>query len=117
VEKDFELAREKIELAAEQGLPEALCELGAFYGKGLGVPVDRAKSIELYKQAAEAGHAISSCNLGVIFLNGDGVDQDIETGARYLSNAARLGSEEAKRLLLELKERHGIETPETPTVQ
>jgi TPR repeat protein len=113
VEQDIEAARELLELSAEQGLPDALVELGAIYGKGLGVSKDRAKSIDLYKAAAEKNNALASYNLGIIYLNGDGVEQDISKGIHYMSQAAQLGMEDAENALLELKNTHGIETPET----
>ena len=78
---------------------------------------DREKAIDLYTQATELGNGLACWNLGIIFLNGDGVEQDIERGVRYMTEAARLGSEDAKKSLLELKQRHGIDTPETPKIQ
>jgi TPR repeat protein len=82
-----------------EGLAEAQVELGAIYGKGLGVAADRRRSIELYKLAAVQNDAHANFNLGIIYINGDGAERDIEIGVRYMSKAARLGMGEADEIL------------------
>ena len=81
-----------------------------WYGKGLGMPADRVKSVELYKLAAEQGVAIANFNLGVVYINGDGIEPDIDLGVSYMSQAAVLGMEEAEEILVELKNKYGIES-------
>jgi len=87
------------------------------YGKGLGMPADRVKSVELYKLAAEQGVAVANFNLGLIYINGDGMDHDLDLGVRYMSQAAHLGMDDAKEVLVMLKTKHGIESEQAPTVQ
>ena len=96
---------------------DAQVELGVMYGKGLGMPADRVKSVELYKLAAEQGVAVANFNLGLIYINGDGMDHDLDLGVRYMSKAAHLGMNDAKEVLVMLKTKHGIESEQTPTVQ
>jgi TPR repeat protein len=45
-----------LEAAIEQGSSSAMTALGYAYWNGDGVPQDRAKAIELLKQAADLGH-------------------------------------------------------------
>ena len=104
-------------ICLRHGLAEAQLELGVIYGKGQGVPVDRIKSIEMYKLAAEQNSATAHFNLGIIYLNGEGIKQDIESGIQHMSQAASLGMDEAKEVLVMLKNDHGLESDETPTLQ
>jgi len=43
--------------AVEKGGPTALFNLGSFYRKGYGVPQNKAKALELYREAAGKGNA------------------------------------------------------------
>ena len=114
---NLDTARELLTLSARHGLAEAQLELGVIYGKGQGVPVDRIKSIEMYKLAAEQKSATAHFNLGIIYLNGEGIEQDIECGIQHMSQAANLGMDEATDVLVMLKNDHGLESDETPTLQ
>lgn len=116
VKKDVERAIHFLELSADQGFAEAYNELGGIYGTGNGVAKNREKSIELYKQAAQRGHVLANSNLAVIYINGDGVERDIDLGVGFLAEAARLGDDESAAQLVRLKEKYGIETPQTPSV-
>jgi hypothetical protein len=117
VDQNYDIAHSYFSEAAKQELPEAWLELGAIYGKGLGVEADRALSIEFYEKAAELGDVLADFNLGVIFINADGVPRDIDRGIKHLVNAAELGHDEAKLVLLKLKEEHGFNVPTYVTVQ
>jgi TPR repeat protein len=117
VDQNYDIAHSYFSEAAKQELPEAWLELGAIYGKGLGVEADRALSIEFYEKAAELGDVMADFNLGVIFINADGVPRDVDRGIKHLINAAELGHEEAKLVLLKLKEEHGFNVPTYVTVQ
>jgi TPR repeat protein len=110
IKEDLNLAKKLFTLSADQGLADAQVELGAMYGKGLGMPADRVKSVELYKLAAEQGVAIANFNLGVVYINGDGIEPDIDLGVSYMLQAAVLGMEEAEEILVELKNKYGIES-------
>ena len=46
-----------IEASAKSGLPQALVALSQLYDVGKGVPMDRARALELRQQAARAGNA------------------------------------------------------------
>ena len=45
------------------------------------------------------------------------MDHDLDLGVRYMSQAAHLGMDDAKEVLVMLKTKHGIESEQTPTVQ
>jgi len=117
IEKDVLRAFELFTKSADQGLAEAHLELGAIYGKGEVTPKDRQKSIRHYEIAAKQGNALANSNLGIIYLNGDGADQNVELGVEYLAKAAQLGDDGAKSMLVELKQKYGIDTGETPDIQ
>ena len=106
--RDYDMARYFIEAAAEQDLPEAINELGAMYGKGLGVEKDREQSVRLYRRAAELDNSHANFNLGIMLINGDEVPRDLEGGVAYLCRAAELGDEQSKVVLARLADEYGI---------
>jgi TPR repeat protein len=86
--EDLEYARECFELAAEQGHPAALAQLGAIYAQGLGCDVDQDKAAIYTLQAAELGFPQGQFNLFTLYHDGAGVPKDMQKGVKWLVEAA-----------------------------
>jgi len=54
-QKKCALARGQLEVCREMGHPAAVYALGCMYEMGLGMPTDRSRAEELYREAARAG--------------------------------------------------------------
>ena len=63
---------------------------------------DPKKSFELFSKSAELGDGTGMLNLAWIYLNGMGVEKNTELGMKYLIDASKNGSIEAKEVLQEL---------------
>jgi|GEM_PF-774610 len=74
-----------LKLAAEQGYPEAINQLGYYFEKGAGVPRDPAKGLELYLKAANLGLPVAMSNVGVTLLDLPGREAE---GIAWLKKAA-----------------------------
>ena len=66
LQKDFKNAAEYFLKAAEDGHPDAQCNLGVLYAKGLGVPKDMKDALRWLLKAAEQGHAGAKKNLRLL---------------------------------------------------
>ena len=63
-------AFERVRLAAEMGVPEALGALGAVYYTGIGGPPDGELARALLAEAAALGDALAAHNLGTLYATG-----------------------------------------------
>jgi hypothetical protein len=72
----FEIGIFWLEMAAEQGLPEALAHLGVCHENGSHYPKNLDKAIECYKKAAEQNDALALANLGIIYMTQDHKQED-----------------------------------------
>jgi TPR repeat protein len=79
-------------LAAEQGYPDALFEVGDAHYHGVDGPIDYLKALELYLKAAEAGHVDAMISAGAMYFNGKGVAQDYHRAFELYQSAAEQGS-------------------------
>lgn len=61
---------EFLERAAAAGDPEAMWELARFYEKGIHVPVDERRALELFRQAADMGYDKALNDLGFMYAQG-----------------------------------------------
>jgi TPR repeat protein len=69
--------------------------LGALYGGGHDIAVDRALAARWFRAAAELGHPIASLMLGRYLRKGLGVEADPVEAARWFNQALKLGVEAA----------------------
>jgi TPR repeat protein len=77
--------------AAEQDSAEAQFELAQLYEKGLGVPQDHARALELYLAAADQGFADALNDLGFLYFQGGlGLTRDPARALEYFEKAADL---------------------------
>jgi len=95
VRQDFREAERKLREAAEQGHTDSQYLLGKMYLLGLGVPQDLQEANSWLHLAAKKGHPEANFDLGEMYLFGRGVSQDYDKAIPRLSNARRLGDEEA----------------------
>jgi hypothetical protein len=87
-------------LAAEQGDPEALNEMGFIYFTGSGVEQDYDKAFELFSQAAYKGYLLSQFNLGIMLYTGNtSAGQDFAKAYAWFSVAAVKGHEQARQAM------------------
>ncbi|MDR1921402.1 MAG: sel1 repeat family protein [Candidatus Adiutrix sp.] len=74
--------------AAEEGQPQAMLNIGAFYENGLGVVRNYSKALQWYARAGEAGLAEGLYNVGVCYEVGMGAAADMPTSVKYFEKAA-----------------------------
>jgi TPR repeat protein len=87
--RNYELAAQWYEKAAQQGLAVAEYRLGSLYEKGLGVGKDMQRAKDLYQRAAEQGNARAMHNLGV--LAADAGKPNYTSAAVWFGKAAEYG--------------------------
>lgn len=77
------------ETAAQAGEAAAAAELAELYLDGFdGVPMNKARALELFRQAADAGIAKAQGSLGVCYATGNGVPQDAAEAVKWFEKAA-----------------------------
>lgn len=87
--------------AADNGLPNAMYNLGLYFYDGYGGPQDRTAAARWFRGAAERGLRDGQYNLALMYDEGDGVRRDPIEAYKWMSLAARSGDEEAKGLVEE----------------
>lgn len=87
---------------AEQGYPEAQCELGGIHCKGQGVDRDYEQALKWYGGAAEQGYAEAQYQLGWMYKGGLGVEKNTTKALEYFQLAANQGHFFAKHAVLSL---------------
>lgn len=111
-EKDMENDFAKWKVAAEQGDPEGLYQIGVYYGTGDVVSQDYKKSRECFKLADETGNLDATFQLGVYHMFGFGVRKNIHKALAYFERAAANGHAEAAAWAGQIYERstYGVKT-------
>ncbi len=71
-------------LSAEQGHPEAQCELGYMYSGGEGVEENKEKAFEWFKKAAEQGRDDAMQRLCDFYKDGQGVEKNLPLATYWL---------------------------------
>ncbi|MEO2281180.1 tetratricopeptide repeat protein [Pseudoalteromonas pernae] len=84
VERDVELGVYYMRQAAEQGLAEALEQLGRYYDTGKLVQADKAMAIIYLREAAAQGSLPAQLRLVKLYNSGYGSPQDYEDAYRWL---------------------------------
>ncbi|MCC5854323.1 MAG: sel1 repeat family protein [Idiomarina sp.] len=107
-DRDVALGVRYMELAAEQGLPEALEQLGRYYHVGRLVQPDMRRAILYLREAASLGNLAAQKRFAQILLGGHGSALDFEAAYHYLHNAVTGDNSEHRQiqgLLARLAER------------
>ena len=81
--------------AAEKDQVSAIYQLGLMIANGIGVPRDAAEAFARFEQAAERSNRNAMFALGKCYEIGFGVEMDAAMAARWMKNAASLGSDAA----------------------
>ena len=91
--KEFCEAVETLERSLDNGSPEGLFAIGAYYASGADklVGKDNFLTFKWLNKAAEKGHAESLKFVGAMCLQGIGTLQDISKGVEYLESAGKKG--------------------------
>jgi localization factor PodJL len=92
--RNFELAAQWYERAAQQGHAVAEYKLGLLYEKGLGVGKDMQRAKDLYQRAAEKGNIRAMYNLGM--LAADGGKPNYTSAALWFGKAAEYGNPDSQ---------------------
>ena len=91
-------AKKWFALAAAQGLPDAMNELGYMNSKGMGSALpDHKGAARLYSGAAAVEHPTAQYNLGCCYMLGNGVEQDQKRAQQMFEFAAESGQPQAQR--------------------
>lgn len=107
-EKDVSLGVHYMQLAAEQGFPEALEQLGRYYHVGQLVQPDMRRAILHLREAASLGSLPAQKRFAQILLTGEGSALDMEAAYHYLHNAITGDDQEHRqiqRILLALSDK------------
>lgn len=97
VEKDEAKAAQYFIKAAEGGNRDSMLNMSIFYGNGIGVDVDRQKSLEYLEKAAEMEQPVACCYLGAaLTARENSSEEDLARGAKLLEKAAEMGHTEAQ---------------------
>lgn len=99
VKRDPHGAYRWFEVAAGAGSLDATNMLGRCHELGWGVPVDRAKAAELYRDAAERGLDWGQYNYANLLARGDGVAQDLDAALAWYRRAAGQGHAKSMNLV------------------
>ena len=103
VNKDINLAILYLQEAAKQNHPYALYNLGLIYQKGDGVNIDFEKAFIYLHKSAELGFSYAQMSVGLMYYRGEGINKNIELAINYLQLAANQNIEEAKSMLISIK--------------
>ena len=96
VAKDMNEAARLYRLAIDQGITDAMVNLGAVFIQGDGLPPDLAEGIRLYIRASEQESSEAQMRLGNMYENGLGFRQDATEAVRWYSLAIEQGNPNAQ---------------------
>ncbi len=95
VAQNFERASLWFRESADNGVSNAMYNLGVLYHQGLNGTKDMNKALYWYREAAKAGHPEAQYNLGIAYIEGIGTDYDPKIAAMFFERAANNGVPEA----------------------
>ncbi|WP_416307099.1 tetratricopeptide repeat protein [Neptunicella sp. SCSIO 80796] len=87
VKADPERGIHYMKLAAEQGMPAALEQLGRYYTQGKLVQTDKEHAVVMLREAASLGNQKAQIQLAELFIQGYGSPYDFEDAYHWLYNA------------------------------
>ena len=88
---DKKLVMKYLRIAAENGLAEAMYQMGWHYGTGTFVRKNIAKSIAWFRKAARKSDELAFYDLGLCYDLGKGVRQSDRLACKFYSKAALCG--------------------------
>jgi TPR repeat protein len=90
-QKDYVVARQLFEKAADAGYPASYLNLGLLYYQGNGVPKDYAEARKWYEKAVAANDAAAMNALGYLYELGNGAPKDPVEARKWYEKAAASG--------------------------
>ena len=93
---DLEKAFEWYLKAAEQGSPDAMCEVGKYYREGYGVKKNPEEGVRWLLKSAEKGNDEAARQLGYCYKNGAGVKKDLAEAFKWFIKSAEQGNAQAQ---------------------
>lgn len=96
--RNIELGLLYMEKAAEQGMPEAMEQLGRYYRKGHLVQEDMKRSIVYLREAASLGNLPAQKQFAELLLAGQGSPLDMEAAYHYLHHSVTKDKGEHKHI-------------------
>ena len=87
VDSDPERGIYYMNMAAEQGMPAALEQLGRYYAKGKLVQQNKEQAVIMLREAASLGNQKAQIQLVELFIEGYGSPYDFEDAYHWLYNA------------------------------
>ncbi|QCE35090.1 sel1 repeat family protein [Acetobacteraceae bacterium] len=106
--KDHPRALRLYHQAAEAGSIDAMFSLGAMYGGGHEVPMDRFKARYWFLEGAERGNPLAQYMAGRYYLRGLGGERDLEKASLWLKKALQNGVQEAQELFQAVERERAI---------
>jgi TPR repeat protein/serine/threonine protein kinase len=73
--------------------------LATLYRRGVGLPKDLRKAVELYQKAADQGNSVAQNSLGYLYEKGTGVTKDLSKAVELYQKAADQGNAVAQTAL------------------
>ncbi len=104
VTQDVELGIYYIRLAAQQGLPAALEQLGRYYSKGTLVQKDTHRAIPYLREAASLGNTRARLELAELLVADFGSPLDYEDAYRWLYHTITADKRTYKKIAMLRKE-------------
>ena len=103
VESDEVQAVKYFNLASEQKVPEAQCELALCYYGGKGLTEDKEQAAKWMFMSANQGNAKAQYFMGIFYEYGEGVTPSLVEAKKYYKLAAEQGYEKAAERLKKLE--------------
>ncbi len=100
VDKNVELGLYYMQSAAQQGLPEALEQLGRYYARGIFVQQDRERAIPYLREASAMGNVKARILLAELLLRDYGSPLDYEDAYRWLYNSVTADKRQHRRIAM-----------------
>ena len=97
--KNYQLAFEYFEKAANQGYIETLNILGEYYYTGNTIPQDYQKAFTYFEKSAKSGNAFAQNKLGDCYYYGYGIDKNYQKAIIFYQKAAKQGNTDAQYIL------------------
>jgi len=95
IEKDSAKALKYLNMALDNGDPEAGAYIGYMFQSGIEVEQNNATALEYYEDAAKENSGFALNQLGVLYLNGwSGITKDINSAKNYFKKSTDSGNPE-----------------------
>jgi len=88
--------------AAQHNHPLANNSLAIYYIKGIGMPEDKKKGLELYTKSAEMGWSGAMYNLGIEYLSGNIVEKDLKKACSWIVRSNLYATKQKNKTIIDV---------------